>query len=262
MRLSVHVFTAIAIASIFENYASAAPAVAILGSPNGGATWNADVQTKLISTGLFSSVSVFDISTTTPTLSQLQAFGSVLVYSDGAGYQDSTALGNNLADYVDGGGGVVVGVFANASVAFGGRFASSDYWGIEPANQTQNVDLHLGTIHVPSSPILAGVTSFDGGSASYRSTGGLQASATDVADWSDGSPLIVTRTIGLARRVDLNYFPVSSDQNSGFWQASTDGARLTANALLFAAVPEPSSLTIAALGLIGFATWRWRKRGS
>ncbi|NIW98397.1 MAG: hypothetical protein GWN13_09185, partial [Phycisphaerae bacterium] len=95
--------------------------VVILGSPF-DANWNTDVQDKLLSTGLFSSVSVVNIATVTPTLAELQAFDAALVYSDGPGYNDPVLFGDNLADYVDGGGGVVCAVFSTASIPFAGRF--------------------------------------------------------------------------------------------------------------------------------------------
>jgi len=42
---------------------------------------------------------------------------------------------------------------------------------------------------------------------------------------------VATRKIGSARRVDLGFFPPSSDVRSDFWNAGTDGDILMANAL-------------------------------
>jgi len=209
--------------------------VAILGSPAGGAVWNSDVQAKLLSTGQFSTVDTYLINEVTPTLAQLQTYKAVLVYSDHPGFADSVTLGNNLADYVDAGGGVVVAVFADASFPFAGRFATDDYWAIEPGAQTQGVHLTLGTVHIAGSPLLAGVLSFDGGSSSYAGTAALNAAAVDVADWSDGAPLIASRVIGGTNRVDLNFFPPSNAVRSDLWLHATDGAKLMANALNYVA---------------------------
>ena len=48
----------------------------------GDATWNTDVQNKLLSTGFFSVVDVININTNTPTLSQLFSYNTVLVYTN------------------------------------------------------------------------------------------------------------------------------------------------------------------------------------
>jgi hypothetical protein len=210
--------------------------VAVLGSPDGGDSWNADVQTKLLSTGFFSTVDVFDISRTTPTLDDLLNYASVLVYTD-FGFADRTLFGDVLADYVDAGGGVVLATFSNASnsnsLLIGGRFNDDNYWAILPAPQSAGSHLTLGTIYEPDSPLLAGVNSFDGGSNSFYVPGDLHPEATRIADWSNGVPLVVTRTMDTAQRVDLNFYPPSNAVRSDFWLQDTDGALLMANALVF-----------------------------
>ena len=205
--------------------------VAILGSP-GDPAWNDDVKRKLLGTGFFAQVDSINIADKTPTLAELQSYAAVLVYSDFPGFQDSTALGDNLADYVDSGGGVVVAVFANASIPFGGRFDTDNYWAIAPSSQISGTEEFLGTIHDPSHPILDRVATFSGGTSSYRpSTFDIAPGATRIADWTDGRPLIATKEIGGTRRADLGFFPPSSDARSDFWRAGTDGALLMANAL-------------------------------
>jgi hypothetical protein len=196
------------------------------------ASWVTEVQSKLVATGRFSQVDIIDASSTTPTLAQLLGYKSVLVWND-LGFSDSTTLGNNLADYVDAGGGVVIAVFTDASEPLFGRFASDDYYALEPLSQTDGPVLTLGTVYEPGSPLMSGVNSFDGGSSSFRGTGSLNANAVRVADWSNGDPLIVRRTINGNRRVDLNFFPPSTDSRNDFWVASTDGTTIMANALEF-----------------------------
>ena len=91
-------------------------------------------------------------------------------------------------------------------------------------------------------------------------------SAIDVADWSNGSLLVARRVIGGVNRVDLNFWPVSSDSFSGAWKSTTNGAQLMGNALKFtagqgAAAPEPGTLALAltgALPLMGIAVRRHR----
>jgi PKD repeat protein len=194
-----------------------------------------DVKAKLEATGKFSSVSIVNVYSETPTLDDLQAFDAVLVWSNYL-YSDSAALGDVLADYVDSGGGVVVMMFNFATgYAISGRFNTDNYWAIVPGSRTLG-QAYLGTIYDPDHPIMEGVSSFDGGNSSFRPSGNsLAAGAERIADWTDGNPLIVTREIGGARRVDLGFYPVSSTVASSYWQASTDGDLIMANSLLWAA---------------------------
>ena len=175
-----------------------------------------DVQSKLQGTGLFSSVTTWDGSATTPSLADLSAYDAVMVSSDSAGFADVTALGDALADYVDAGGRVVATTFTT------GTQMDSD----GPFQLVKDQ---------PSSPLLAGVASFDGGANSYRSDIAVAAGASLVAHWNDSgsTPLEVTKVAPSgAVVVGLNMFPPSSDASPGNWVASTDGARLMANALL------------------------------
>ena len=63
--------------------------VAVLGAPS-DPSWLDEVQAKISGTGIFPQVDIYNITATTPTLTQLQAYGSVLVFSD-VGYQNSSA---------------------------------------------------------------------------------------------------------------------------------------------------------------------------
>ncbi len=195
-----------------------------------------DVQAKLQATGRFSQIDLIDASSTTPTLAQLQAYDAVLVWNDLV-FADADTLGNNLADYIDGGGGVVVAPFANTNgpairAPVAGRFLSDDYYAIEPF-QTRQGEVTLGTVYEPASPLMAEVSSLDGGTSSYRSSGSPNANAIRVADWSSGDPLVASRVVNGTPRADINLFPPSKDAESDLWLTSTDGATLMANALEF-----------------------------
>ncbi|HTF91122.1 MAG TPA: hypothetical protein VK843_22090 [Planctomycetota bacterium] len=212
--------------------------VAVLGAP-GSTTWNDDVQLKILGSGLnLGGVTVINTSQGTPTLIQLQAFRAVLVYSDTT-FNDPNLLGDNLHDYVDGGGGVVVATFATASsYALGGTWVSQQYGSITAGGINSGSPQQLGTRHVPGHFLFTGastpVASFDGGSSSYRCTGTLAASSTLLADWTDGTVFAAERTGLAGREIDLNFYPPSSDARGDFWMTSTDGAKLLANALGYA----------------------------
>ncbi len=197
--------------------------------------WVPEVQAKLLGTGLFTTVDIFDAKLGTPTLVQLQAYDAVLVWSDFA-FADPTALGDVLADYVDGGGGVVQAMFSfYNTIPVGGRWQAQGYNVWQYGSSSPGTSLTLGTIHQPGHPILAGVAGFNGGTSSYHATvGALNPGAAAIADWSNGRPLIADNITSFSGCVaGLNFFPPSSDVSSDFWDASTDGDLLMANALLY-----------------------------
>ncbi len=213
----------------------------------------ADVSKKVVLTGKVDTADKYNIYTgALPTLSQLQAFDAVLVW--GGSYlwssQVSIDLGDLLADYVDSGGGVVVATFALGSNGGywipQGRFASDYYQCIIPALNQLDGQATLGTVHQPFHPIMQGVNSFDGGSSSYRVDTTIDPFANLIAEWSDREPLIATKDLGIARRADLNFYPPSSDVRSDFWQTSTDGDMIMANALDWVAnAPDPFTLAVS-----------------
>jgi hypothetical protein len=218
--------------------------IALLGSQP--ASWQQDVKNKIVSTGQFTAaqIDIINIGTTTPTLATLDQYAAVLVFSDD-GYADAITLGNNLAAYVNQGHGVVDAVFSIASEPLGGLWASGGYNAIATTGQTEGHELHLGTVEKPNDPIMKGVNSFDGGSSSYISTGGIVPNSGGhdsslIASWSNGSPLVAERTGFAGKVVDLNFYPPSSTVRSDFWLANTDGAELLANSLTYAENLTPS----------------------
>jgi hypothetical protein len=213
-----------------------------------------DVHAKLTAAGV-TDVTVVNASAQTPTLEDLQQFDAVLTWASMA-FQSSATLGNVLADYVDGGGGVVEGALVfmpNPAVRLGGRWLTSGYDVFTTGALAMAPALALVAIN-PAHPILAGVTTFSGGSQGFHHTLAVQGCGDLVAQWTNGRPLVAARTGPLGGRIiGLNFYPVSSDANFGFWDSSTDGAVLIANALRFAATdapPPPSTSNGPAVALI------------
>ncbi len=190
-----------------------------------------DVQSKLMATGSFSTADLFDASTATPTLIQLQAYDTVLVYAQES-YADAVTLGDNLADYWDGGGRVVVAPLADSNVPIQGRFGdvNNGYLLISPAGLLQGND-SLGNIVDAASPLVAGVSTLSAQQA-YRSSGAAINGGVVVAKWQSGEPLIVRGTVKGRNRVDINMQPPSSD-GAGQDGWTGDGAQIMRNALLY-----------------------------
>jgi hypothetical protein len=222
--------------NVVEGAVDDRPAVLVVAA-TGTDIWATDVRDKLIETGQFSVVGLFRAESATPSLAELQSYDAVLVWSENS-FANTTTIGDNLADYIDGGGAVITGHFSlNTSLAIGGRLAT-DYQLIAPgATTTGNVI--LGTINFPDHPIMNKVSSFDGGVSSFRSNGAV-VSGTVIAEWSDGLPLIVVQeNVGPAatKRVDLNFWPTSADGYPSNWVSTTDGTRIMANAILWTLSP-------------------------
>ncbi len=198
-----------------------------------------DVQDKLLDTGEFLAVDAHNASTagTLPTLSQLQQYDAVMVWSNGT-YISDIDLGNLLADYVDAGGAVVCAVFETSTTTVGrsllGRWADENYWIIQQRSGNTSGFASLGTILDPTHPTVQGVNSLTASSAFRPSTTMLVPGGQTIATWDDGIPLIAVND-AMPGRVDLGMYPPSSDASASWWQVGTDGDVIMANALKYAA---------------------------
>src|SRR5579871_5364998 len=101
-----------------DRIAPAAPAVALVFSDY--MSYGQDVQTKLMSTGLFSTVDMYDVAPTpygsgaNPTLAQLENYQAIMVWTDFTP-ADATGLGNLMAQYDQAGFGVVNAMFPQSN---------------------------------------------------------------------------------------------------------------------------------------------------
>lgn len=212
------------------------PIVAAIGAADYG--YQDDVVAKLQGTCLFSQVDPISAYDNTPTLGQLSGYDAVLVYSD-YGFQNNVAMGDVLADYVDGGGRVVVGALAfwtsDHTLGMGGRLSTGGYLPFTQGGQTVGGSNQHLQADLPNSPYLANVNSFSGGQFAIQNSIALATGATQIAHWPSGAPLVAVKR----RVVGLNMYPPSSDAASHFWDASTDGDILMADALLGGGVITP-----------------------
>ncbi len=217
-----------------------APVVALVGSTP--APWLEDVRCKVQESRLFSQVDAINVSSTTPSLATLGQYDAVLTWSD-LPYQDSTALGNVLADYADAHHGVV-----EAATSFvpgfdlGGRWGSGGYRPFTEGPLAPRASLSLVPV-ISGHELLHGVSSVRGGSSSYHSAPvTLGSASTLVANWTDGQPLVVVGSGPTGSRiVGLNFFPPSGAVRGDLWDPRSDGGRLMANALLDASNRYPSA---------------------
>ncbi len=251
--------------------------VAIYGAPS-TPSWIGDVQSKVMGTGSFVQVDTNIVSggNPVPAVSNLVNYEGVLAFTD-TSYSNGTNMGNALASYIAGGGGVVLATFNYSTGAFGiqGTLLTNGYLpftlgGVSsPGNQTLVED-------VPSHVIFSGVSSFNGGTSSYQNSVSIANSATQLGHWSGGTPLLAVKELAPGRIVGLNFYPPSSDARADFWVSSTSGGTLMANSLLWAGKVPPiivtgpanlvespggsATFSITAAGLPPL-TYQWRKNG-
>ena len=214
-----------------------------------GAISSTDLQTKLTATGAFSSVGFINANTGTPTLAQLKAYDAVAVYT----YLSVTVgFGDNLADYLEAGGGVVLFDYEaqeTGSFALKGRYQTQYTLSTPVASSSfLGTVVTLGTLLEPASPLLTGVVTFGyKGTFPYH----LPTSAFNknspivVAQYSDGTPAVIRGVVNGGRNlVEINGFGLSATGNSSYgWDIASDGAKLIRNALLY--VIPPLALTSA-----------------
>ncbi len=226
----------VAISVLLGPQPAAGTDVAIYGSPD--AAWY-DIQSKLMSTGLFTTVYAHTIHYYTPTLAEMQSYDAVMI-SGSSGYFEHEDLGDDLADYIDGGGGVVLAgeMFYDTgnNVAIEGRFRDDGYFPVTPAYSGSMGSFMWLVPDVPNHPILDGVITFNGGeNSSHSCCPTVVPGAAQVASWDNGELLVATHQPAPGRVVALNMVAASEDYHSTCWDTDTDGARLLANAMLYAA---------------------------
>ncbi len=253
--------------------------VAVLTSET-NTVWNADVTNKIAGVGPISRVDFFRVAAgdPMPSLAQLQSYQSVLVYSDEY-FNDNVGLGNELADYVDQGGGVVLNTFVfwdQYGLSIQGRLTNG-YLPFSTSGQSVAANPTL-VADLPLNPLLDGVNSFNGGASAYMNSPiSIAPSATLVAHWNNGQPLVGSTNHTPGRVVGLNFFPPSSDAGAGFWVSSTDGAKLMVNALLWSGripptiISAPADQVVAMGGTATFGvvaagtsplTYQWQLNGT
>ena len=226
--------------------ASGVRVLLLAADPGGGA----DVQSTLLGTGAFTAVDVLDNIYFTPSLSYLQGYSVVLVWTHPyLSFPSASDLGDVLAQYWDSGGAVVVATGALDSGKLQGRFgtASNGYMLIDGSVGVQDemaydvVINSLGTVLEPQSPLMTDVSVFSE-YFDYKSAGAVINGGVVVARWisRSGRPLIVRGSRAGRPLVALNMYPVSSRYSSFFWNG--DGAALMRNALLYSLTPLTGEL--------------------
>jgi hypothetical protein len=170
------------------------------------------------------SIEFFNGQTTTPTLEQLQPYDAVGAHTNYT-FSSPDGMGDVLADYVDAGGGVVIGNFCfTTGWRMGGRIMTGNYATVVPGSN-QYGSQQIGWMD-PAHPIMAGV---DSCRDYFMGDGPYAAGAESVATWADGR-----RYVGVSANqkvVGVNSYPGIYSANPP--QRGGDWALVFHNALAF-----------------------------
>ncbi len=162
-------------------------------------------------------VDLFDANVGTPTLGQLQQYQIVVPFSNST-FLDPDTLGNNLADYVDGGGIVVQYGFAfygpGQPYGVNGRWVTGNYNAYSYSTNLQGNAFSLGTFNA-GHPLMAGVTTLNSNFANIVT---LAAGATEVAADNLGDSLVAYRPVsGGHTTVGVTAYVGAASTQSGHW---------------------------------------------
>jgi len=171
-------------------------------------------QTELQAEPGVTAVDLFDALTGTPTLGQLQQYNIVVPFSNSA-FFDADTLGNNLADYVDGGGIVVQYGFAHFEP--GEPFGINGRWltgGYNPYDYSVNLEVNpfsLGAFNA-GHPLMAGVTALNSIFANIVTP---NPAATEVAQNNLGESLVGFRPVGTQTTIGVTAYVGTAATESG-----------------------------------------------
>ncbi|MGB0384698.1 MAG: M36 family metallopeptidase [Ardenticatenaceae bacterium] len=132
-------------------------------------------------------VTTFGGQLSTLTADDLLPYDVVITTNNYRWGRKAVRVGNALADYIDAGGKAIVNNFAYDWAGWGldGRFISEEYGPFTTASENHWGTSHLGTVHEPDHPIMAGVTSITNHFLWQNPS--LVPGATRIAEWDDGA---------------------------------------------------------------------------
>jgi len=176
------------------------------------------LQSEILAEPHVVAVDLFDAQAGTPTLGQLQQYQIVVPYSNFP-FLDAITLGNNLADYVDGGGLVVQYGFSHYGpgqpYGVNGRWVTGNY---NPYNYSTNLQFNpfsLGT-HNAGHPLMAGVTMLN---SDFENLVSPAAGATEVAQDNFADSLVAFRPVSSGHTtVGVTAYVGSDSTQSGDWE--------------------------------------------
>jgi hypothetical protein len=186
-------------------------------------TYEADeVRDSLLSYGVADVVDYYDGQNGTPTVADLEPYDCVMAWSNYT-FQNAAALGDNLADYVDGGGAVVLSMFSFYSGwAMQGRIMTAGYSPWPMSSQGGYSTQNLGWFD-PTHPVMDGVTT---GSAYFWCGVVEQGNVEDIAHYGNDAKLAAVSADNPVGALNLAY-------GASYAQWTGDFMKMLGNMMLY-----------------------------
>ncbi|MEM1029122.1 MAG: hypothetical protein AAGN82_02175 [Myxococcota bacterium] len=214
----------------FQDFDCPSPALDnVLVVGNGSPSFLNAVRDGLVATNRFSDVQTFNAAASLITQATLSTYAAVLVFSNTTmGFTDPVVFGDELAQYYDNGGRVVVTTAAQCGdFGFQGRFVTNGYRALEGPGFDTFPDAMLATLYEPGSFLWSGINPLTDLSIDEQCRTTLTTGAVALADWNGPNgpvPAAARIEVGGRWRVDVNIFPPGAD---------AAGFEMLANALYF-----------------------------
>ncbi len=195
---------------------------------SGGDFNETDIVETMLSNDPNLAISTFFYVNQLPGIDLLKQYDIVLLFMNGL-FDESVALGTEIADYVNLGGNVVIGSFYWQGRSDGGL--GSPGWGaleaVDPFASDGGATYTLVTLDtntLVAHPLTVGVNTLTS-TVGYSSGVTARSGTIVVASWSDGAPLVGYRVLsGGQRIVAVSLFPAAGASATGDTQALWENA--------------------------------------
>ncbi|KAJ3450126.1 btb/poz domain-containing [Anaeramoeba flamelloides] len=198
------------------------------------------IKESVMATGI-QNVDIMNCSSQKPSFDEMRKYDAIVLRNRNAeNLHKQVELGNDLAQYVEAGKGVVIiainTLINSEAYRIKGRLQDEAFIPLQFGERVQQDSRELGEVLLPDHEIMDGVNSFK--TKDYAHLIGTQDvnGGTIIAKWSNGFPLITEKTKqeNFGTVVCLNFHPCSTKITNDCgkaWLENTDGAKIIANSV-------------------------------
>ncbi|KAJ3449788.1 hypothetical protein M0812_05947 [Anaeramoeba flamelloides] len=203
-----------------------------------------NVATTLSMLGVIETIRVFRSNKKNYAYEQIKNMDVAFVYSSDSQFYNAERLGNDLADFVEDGGGLVMCAIncldSSDDKQLEGRITTPEYLPIVKNDSLNSEYQNLGKIETPSHPVIRDVNIFNGGRNSFRiNVKTVTNDSTVIAYWDDGTVFAAEKHFpkkpSYGKVIALNLWPPNSDSDPNCWNSDSDGKTLLLNSIMYVA---------------------------